>query len=150
MRWARPVRVVGVGSPAGDDAVGWAVIDRLRRAGPHEGVEFHRVQGGERLLDLLDGRGTLVLIDAVRSGGTAGTMYQLAWSDGRLGTSFPGTTHGYGAAAALELAAMLGLLPPCFVLGIEIADAGQGAGLSAAVAAAVPEVVRQVTEGLRG
>jgi hydrogenase maturation protease len=149
MSLPRPVRVVGLGSPAGDDALGWTAVIEMQKAIREEGFEFHRVPGGQGLLDLLDGRGTLILLDAARGGGDPGTIHRLDGFDARLDVLLPGTTHGLGAAAALELAATLGLLPPqVVVFGMEVADLSPGAALSPAVAAALPELVRQVAAEL--
>jgi hydrogenase maturation protease len=145
MSLPRPVRVVGLGSPAGDDAVGWAAVDDLQKAIRKEGIEFHRVPGGQGLLDVLDGRGTLIVIDAARGDGSPGTIHRFDEFAGRLDVLRPGTTHGLGAAAALELAATLRLLPPrVVVFGMEAADLSPGAALSPAVTAALPELVRRV------
>jgi hypothetical protein len=52
-------------------------------------------------------------------------------------------------AAALALAAALGLLPPRVVIyGLEAASREPGAELSADVAAAIPEAVRRIEEEL--
>jgi hydrogenase maturation protease len=151
MTWPRPVRVVGLGSPAGDDALGWEVVGRLReQVGDVDGIEFHRAEGPGRLLDLVDGRGTLVLIDAARSGAPAGTIHHLAWPGASLEPGLSASTHGLDPAAALWLAAALGLLPAqVHVFGVEAAEVGPAAGLSPAVAGALPEVVRQVGDALR-
>ena len=56
MSWPRPIRIVGVGSPLGDDRLGWEAIRNLRERGnlPPD-IELHMLEGGQRLLDLLDG-----------------------------------------------------------------------------------------------
>ena len=72
MTWRPPVRFVGVGSPNGDDAVAWAVVRRVQER--LTGVDCRCLHGGQQLLDLLDGQGTLVLIDAVVSGAPSGTI----------------------------------------------------------------------------
>jgi hydrogenase maturation protease len=145
-----PVRVVGIGSPAGDDALGWEAVARLEGLlRPARGVELYRADSGQRLLDLLDGCGSLLLIDAVRGGGPAGALFRCVWPDARLARLRPGSTHDLGVVAALELAATLGLLPaPVVVFGMEAAEVGPAAGLSPPVAAALPALVRQVADEL--
>jgi hydrogenase maturation protease len=150
MTWPRPVRVVGVGGPAGDDAAAWEVVRRARGEKEWGGeIEFHAVEGGQGLLDVLDGRGTLLLADALAPGVGAGTTLRLEWPDARLGTLRPGTTHHLRPAEALRLAQALGLLPPRVVIW---AVAGESfaprPGLSPAVAAAVPELVRRMVAEL--
>jgi hydrogenase maturation protease len=57
------------------------------------------------------------------------------------------STHVFGVAEAIELARALRQLPPVLVVyGVEGATFEMGAGLSAAVAAVVPQVVAQVRQ----
>lgn len=148
--WARPIRVVGVGSPLGDDAVAWEVIERLRKhqAWPGE-IEFHAVEGGQRLLDVLDGRGSLILIDALAPGGNPGSMLRFTWPSGDLEALRPGSTHDLRPAEALQLAASLGVLPARVIIwGIEGDGFEPQAGISAAVAAAVPKLIESLAAEL--
>jgi hydrogenase maturation protease len=152
MTLPRPVRVVGVGSPHGDDAAGWEVVQWLRqRLAGAPGVEFHLADGGPRCLDLLDGRGTLVLVDALfGDGGSPGTIHRLEWPDERIESLHAGSTHAFRPAEALRLAAALGLLPERVVVcGIEAGGVNPGDGLSPAVAAAIAELVDRLADELR-
>jgi hydrogenase maturation protease len=150
MSWPQPVRVVGLGSPSGDDAAGWEVVKRLREAVPASAdVQLQQEDSPVRLLDLLDGRGTLVVIDAGRCGGATGAVHRFTWPDTRLDALRPASTHGIGITQALGLAAALGLLPPRVVLfAVEAGELRPEAGLSPAVAAALPGLVRQVCDEL--
>lgn len=149
MNWPLPIRVAGVGSPQGDDAVAWAVLRRLReRLGARTDIELHELDGGQRLLDVLDGRGTLVLVDAL-AGEEPGTIHRLEWPDRRVHRMRPGSTHNLCPAEALELAATLGTLPPrVVVFGIEADCFDVGEGLSHALASSVPEAVHQLLKEL--
>jgi hydrogenase maturation protease len=151
MSWPRPIRVVGVGGPLGDDAVAWEVVRQLRRLQDWgRDTELHAVEGGQRLLDVLDGRGTLLLVDALASGGASGTIQRLEWPDPTLETLRPGTTHHLRPTEALQLAATLGLLPPRVVIwGIEGKAFGPDAGLSSGVANAVAELVEHIVVELK-
>jgi hydrogenase maturation protease len=144
-----PIRVVGVGSPHGDDALGWEVVRQLRERNPAaHGIEFLQVDGGQRLLDLLDGRGTLILIDAMVDSGPSGRIERLEWPDRRLEVLAPGSTHALTPAEALQLAAALGVLPPhVVILGItcnppEIGN--QTLDLSSCIASAIPAALEQI------
>lgn len=141
-----PIRVVAIGSAHGDDAVAWHVIEQLRKSSQSHGmIETHRVDGGQRLLDLLDGQGTLVLIDAVRTGGTPGAVYRFDWPDARIESLRPGSTHEVSPAEALRLAQTLGSAPRrVIIFGVEIAEPGPLPGLSPQVRAAVPDAVAAV------
>ncbi len=145
MSLPRPIRLIGVGSPHGDDAVGLEVIRRLRElAVVQAGVELRVAQGGQCLLDHLDGLGSLVVIDAA-AGDRPGTIHRLEWPDPRLQRFRPASTHGLGVAEALDLAAVLGVLPSAVVVfGVEATSLEAGHGLSAPVAAVIPELIERI------
>jgi hydrogenase maturation protease len=142
----RPIRVIGVGSPHGDDAVGLVAVRLLRAAASDGSIEFHAVDSGQRLLDFLDGQGSLILIDALRrESAIAGTIQRLTWPDERIEALHPGSTHALGVPQALQLAEALGQLPKQMVIfAIEIGASVPGEQLSPAVAAALPELVNRV------
>lgn len=140
-------RVIGVGSPHGDDAVGWHIVRGLP---PRPGVEVHALLGWHDLPSVLDGRGWLIIVDACVTGAAPGTISRFGWPDTRLPALRPGSTHGIGPGEALGLAQSLGLLPHRVDLfGVE-ATLATGDRLSAAVAAVVPEAVRLVNEEIAG
>ena len=150
MIWPHPIRVVGVGSPHGDDALAWAVVRDLReQQGLPPEIEFYMVEGGQRILDLLDGRGTLFLVDAVGASTGPGTIHRFEWPDQRVEALRPGSTHDLRPAEALRLAEALGIAPPrVVVFGIEGATIAPQSGLSQAVLAAVPQLVRRLAAEL--
>lgn len=152
MSVAAPIRVIGVGSPLGDDALAWQVVQKAQQEKAWgDKIEFHALEGGQRLLDILDGRGALVMVDALAPPVPPGTIHRLEWPNPRLKALRPGTTHHLSPAEALELADTLGLLPPRVVIWAIAGEAfDPQAGLSSAVAAAVPELVRGVVAELDG
>jgi hydrogenase maturation protease len=145
-----PIRVVGVGSPQGDDAVAWETVRRLRDTRDWgSAIEFHLIEGGQRLLEIFDGRGALFLIDALAPQMPPGTIQRLEWPDERLESLRPGTTHHLRPVEALQLASVLGLLPPRVVIWTMAgACFDPQAGLSPAVADAVPKLVEQIAQEL--
>lgn len=158
---ARPL-VLGVGNRfRGDDGVGPAVLDALagRRAAV-AAADLRELDGEPtRLLDAWAGRRRVVVVDAVRSDpaapdGAAGRLVVLAGADAvdpeRVARWRAGVSgHSAGLAEAIRLAAVLGRLPEeLCIVGVEVAGADEGPGLSPAVAAAVgaaaDEVCRRV------
>lgn len=144
------VRIIGVGSPFGDDRLGWTVAEHLQNA------SFLNAKLRRRIaVAILDRPGALMLahwretddvivIDAMRSASTPGTWRRLALEDLAFST-LPATSHGFGVASALQLARELGNLPRRLCLyGIEIDASWPGPGLSPAVAAAIPVLVREI------
>ncbi len=139
MSWPHPIRLVGVGSPQGDDALAWEVVRNLC-ARPE--IEVYLVEGGQRIFDLLDGCGTLVLVDAITAGTRPGTIHRFEWPDNRVETLRPGSTHDLRPGEALRLAAVLGIAPPrVVVFGMEVESLTARTGLSPAVTAALPRLV---------
>jgi hydrogenase maturation protease len=147
----RPPRVLvlGVGNAyRGDDAVGLVVAQRLQED-PLDGVTVTLTAGeGTALLALWQDTDAVVLVDAVCAGARPGTLQRFAVGTEPLPARFSGvSTHAFGVAEAIELARALRQLPPVLVVyGVEGATFEMGAGLSAAVAAVVPQVVAQVRQ----
>ena len=148
----RPL-VVGVGNELRrDDGVGRHVVRRLRTDRP-SGTDLVEASGdADGLIELWGGRGTVVVVDAVRSPDPPGTLHR--WDPERdpwHPPSAPTSSHGLSLGAAVELARSLGRLPRHLVVhGVTIADVEDGAGLSPAVAAAVPLLVERVRFELAG
>lgn len=145
-----PVRVVCVGSPFGDDAVGLRAAPLLER-------ELDRAQAvvschdrpGVRLLEAMEGAEKLVLVDGVRSGAAVGSLRRIEGDAIFAQLARHTSTHGFGLADALALAMRLGHAPKVMVLhGIEIGAAAPGGAMSAAVEAALPALAEAVRNEL--
>lgn len=153
-----PVLVVGVGNRSrGDDGAG---LDAAVRLGAAAGVPvalLDAIGDGTALLDVWRGAGTVIVLDAMRSGAAPGTVRLLdagvgAGTDHRpaavaamlgAGRALGGSTHGLGVAEAVALGDTLGRLPRrLIIIGIEGTCFDAGADLSPAVERAVGEAVR--------
>ena len=136
------VRVIGVGSAFGDDAVGLAVVEVLaRRQLPAQITVARCERPMPDLLDALDALDEIegiVLVDATRSGAPIGSVRQLCAEE--VTRARATSSHGFGVASALLLAQTLGC-PATRVewVGIEAGPRRWGDPLSAAVAGALPE-----------
>jgi hydrogenase maturation protease len=136
--------VVGIGSPHGDDQLGWVAIDRLS-AGLPEGVIARKARDGIELLEHLDGHDRAILIDAAAPAGRPGTVRSFVWPAVELAEYAPFCTHGLGLVDALRLAETLGRLPPRVTIHtVEAADTLPNAPLGECAAQAVDEVVAAV------
>ncbi|MGA9033324.1 MAG: hydrogenase maturation protease [Sulfuricaulis sp.] len=113
------------------------------------------VESGQIVISILERPGTMLLahwhdagivivIDAVCSGALPGTCFR--FDAGKWAVSgLPASSHGFGVAAALELAHALGDLPSRhLVRGVEIEPSCSGFGLSRAVARVLPAFVREI------
>jgi hydrogenase maturation protease len=141
-----PVRVICVGSPFGDDAVGLRAAALLQDGlDPAQAELSCHDRPGARLVEALNGARKVVLVDGVRSGAAAGALHCLRGEAIFRQLSRHTSTHGFGLADALALAARLGVAPDELVLyGIEIESAAPGAEMSAAVEGALPGLVEAV------
>jgi len=138
----RPGRtlVVGVGERfRQDDGAGPQVVRLLRGRLPPEVELVERVSEMTELIDLWDGAGLAVVVDAMRSGAAAGSLRRLEAPE--LGVVRPEratSSHGLSVVDAYELGAALGRRPERLVVFlIEAGPTGAGDALSRPVADAV-------------
>lgn len=135
---ARDTLVAGVGSFHGDDAAGWSVV-RLLRETAADGAAYIELHTPAELLDAAPPGRRLVVCDACRGLGPAGSLHRMVWPSERLAALRTVTTHALGLVQALELAQTLSRLPAEVVLwAVEIDSAAAGRQLSAVVSAALP------------
>lgn len=146
------VRILGIGSPSGDDQAGWLVVDDLLAGGvqPGEGLAIEKLdRPGATLIPRLENASRVILIDAMQGGGPAGRIRHFdlnGWPGYGGGLS----SHGFGVLDALALARELGSLPPRLdVYGIEIGSAMPGEAPGTAVASAARQLARRIAAELR-
>ncbi|HEY0357368.1 MAG TPA: hydrogenase maturation protease [Mycobacteriales bacterium] len=147
------VLVAGVGNVfLGDDGFGVEVANRLQGVPMPAGVKVadFGIRGIHLAYELLDGYDALILIDAVPRGEEPGSLYVIepdldAITPAGVGGGPVMDAHGMNPEAVLALLAALGgRVDHVRVLGCEPADVSEQMGLSAPVAGAVDEAVRQV------
>jgi hydrogenase maturation protease len=142
------IRVIGIGSPHGDDQVGWRLVKEL---GIPEGpsVRSSLIATPMDLLDTLDGADILVLVDACVAGLSPGTVIVRDWPcdcDER-GTE---SSHGLGVDVVLRLAESLGRLPRRVKLfGVQSSGSEPLAGFGPEVERAWPTIVEQLRKLIR-
>jgi hydrogenase maturation protease len=141
-------RVIAMGqTAAGDDGIGFAVLDRLRRDGVPAGVELLRADEDTALVALLETPHSVVIVDAVL-GSPPGRVVELATAELAASGVTPVSTHGVGVAQAIALAhavAGVDVAPSIRIVGITIErPARYQQGLSPAVAAAIEPAAARV------
>jgi hydrogenase maturation protease len=143
---ASPLVVIGVGNALlADDAIGVHVVEALRaraaRSSDALPAGTRLVDGGTLGADLVGwvhGSRGLVLVDAVRRGGPAGSITILRGDDVAGSRAIDGTP-AEAPGELVALARLMGWLPAeVSLVGIEAADIDLGVRLSAAVRAAIP------------
>lgn len=142
------IKILGIGSPFGDDQAGWRVAEFLKQelfSDPLLTIESHD-RPGVRLIELMNNASTVFLIDAVKSGALPGTIHRLKNNEiYDLNTMI--STHDMGVAQALELGRSLNALPEHIILyGIEIDSVEWNVVISAPVARSIKNVVELIKD----
>ena len=120
----RPL-VIGVGNPdGGDDGIGPAVVEHLRRR--RDDLDTVIVTGDLTVLPLLwRDRDDVVVVDACRTGRSPGSVVTLDPADLEADDAL--SSHGVGVGYAIALGGRLGWLPRRLrVVGIEVGDVMAG------------------------
>lgn len=135
MHQRQSVTLIGIGNAVRhDDAAGLEIVRRLRTHAEAAGIVVHEQEGQMlALLDMWEGADAVVLVDAICSGGVAGSIRRLDATFAPIPARLCGcsSTHALGIGEAVELARALHRLPSRVVLfGVEGRRFGVGEGLS--------------------
>ena len=117
-----PLKIIGIGSPFGDDRVGWYVIECLQHAFKPELQKtlLSCDRPGLRLLTLMKNARKVILIDAIKTGAKVGTVHCFK-GDALFEITACLSTHHLDLAQTLRLAKNLNVLPDeLMIYGIEI------------------------------
>lgn len=116
-------------------------------ASPRVRVVDYGIRGMHLAYDLLDGCDALVLVDAVPNRGAPGALHVFEADHEMLSAGVVLDAHAMDPAAVFASLAALGGTPPyTVVIGCEVERIDEEIGLSAAVAAAVPDAVKAIEE----
>jgi len=144
------VCIIGLGNPLrSDDGVGVRVAEMLSAQPLPDGVEV--LDGGTQglgLVNLLEGRQRVILIDAADVGKPPGEFLRFTLDEANLlGDDQHLSIHAAGLRDALLLAHALKLLPDqVIIFGVQPASLEWGSGLSPQVEAVLPDLVTVVLE----
>lgn len=141
------IKVLGIGSPFGDDQLGWRAIELIKQRNiirTHMSgllyIESYD-RPGVHLLELMARAKTIFLIDAIVIGNTIGTLYRFQnkeIEDLKCLLS----THNMGVAEVLRLGKELNILPDDIIFyGIEINSVNFGQSISLPVESAINQLV---------
>ena len=140
------IKILGIGSPFGDDQAGWKVIENLQKHlihSPHIVLESED-RPGVRLIELMHGFHTVFIIDAVKSGNEVGTIHRFK-NDVILDCQNRFSTHGLSILEAIQLASTLHELPDTLIFyGIEVDTIILDSTLSQRVEEAIKKLVKRL------
>jgi hydrogenase maturation protease len=151
------IKIIGIGqSLRGDDAAGLSAVrlwvEKFHPSALPPGVQVELVElPGIGLLNLLEGARLAILVDAVHSGATPGTIHRLTEDQLEPFNSGSGSAHGWGVAETLTLGRQLtpySLPPEIILIGIEAGQLELGVALSAEVEASLPQVAQLIEESI--
>ncbi len=143
--------IVGIGSPHGDDQLGWRVAERLALDLAATEIDVRTARSAGELLDWLDGVERLIVCDACQSQGAPGAVHCWGWPAAELCLARSSSSHDLGLPSALALADELGRLPGVVtVVAVEEQQHAAAAEMSPVVAASVPRVVELILRELNG
>lgn len=140
--------IVAIGSPHGDDQLGWQIADRLADSvGPSTIV--YKAASPIELLNCIDKTDELVICDACRAEGEVGTVQRWNWPTDAIETCRFSGTHDLPLPATLELANQLGRLPQRVTIwGVNIGGTAPAADVSPEISAVIPKVAQQIIQTL--
>jgi hydrogenase maturation protease len=138
------LRIAGLGSPHGDDQLGWAAVERIRLM-LGESIATHKVGGGAGLIDLFEESDDVIIIDAAAPAGCPGRLTRFEWPCDAVHEADLVSTHGLDLVAALRLAERLGVLPRRVrIFAIEAFEVAPGHPLSPAAERGLEEAVAEI------
>ncbi len=144
------IKVLGIGSPFGDDQVGWKVVDSLQTSYCDPRITIKKLDRPHlRLLDEIGDAEIVYIIDAMKSGGLPGEIRRLTLDDINT-VNLQISTHDFGVIQSLQLAAALNQLPKQVILfGIEIGEISQNDTLSEGIHHAISKTATKLIDELQ-
>jgi len=115
------IKVIGIGSPFGQDQLGWQVVNQLQQTFVDQSNNYRHIsfiqsdRPGLRLLDLIKGTDMAILVDAIEKKGCTGQIFKLERTE-LLNSDQPLSSHAVGVSETLSLGEVLGDLPEELVL----------------------------------
>lgn len=143
-----PMLFFGIGSPQGDDQVGWLVAQTLSRRALAD-LEVRTASTPADLLEPSSNRECLIVCDACRSSYPIGTIHRLVWPSSRFLQLQWSSTHDLDLPGILQLASKLRWLPDrVIVWAIEIGSASLGTPVSDSMRRLVESIADHIIHSL--
>jgi hydrogenase maturation protease len=151
MTEVKDILILGIGNLLlKDEGIGVHVVERLKEMPLPEHVEV--LDGGTSGLDLVDfieGRKKLIVIDAVNAGENPGTLYRLTEENLDIKPKAITSFHEIDFLDALHMSEVVNSKPEeIVVIGIEPKDMSSGLELSPEIEERIPEIIKLVMKEL--
>ena len=142
--------IVGIGSPHGDDAVGWMIADRLRCEFDPGEVRVEKASSPIQSLDWIDEIDRIIFCDACHGLGASGEMRRWIWPSSDLASVSWSGTHDFSLVASLQLAERLERLPKQVIIwAVETAGGTDVHTMSPEIGNAVPRLAEAIADDVR-
>lgn len=141
--------IVGLGNPLmSDEGLGITIIEKLERDFKLPSHIFLLDGGtaGYALIDYVKGFEKIIIIDAVKGGRTAGTIYRFTSEEVISQPALKLSGHQIDLAEVLNLAEKLGELPETILIGVEPDKLDYSLELTPKVAASVDSVITTILD----
>ena len=140
--------VAGIGSPHGDDQVGWEIAKLIRNS-DNDLVSVRLARTPDDLLNWMDEFTQLVICDACQGSGSVGSFHRWKWPCKQLESIRWSGTHNVSLPAVLALGEQLGKLPVSVCIwGIEVEQTHPAHSMSEAVQAGAVAVAERICKEL--
>lgn len=148
MKHHSQILITGIGSPHGDDQVGWEIAKLIQKRNS-DFVDVRLARTPDDLLDWMEGMKQLVICDACQGAGDIGSYHHWEWPSDQLETMKWSGTHNISLPIVLALAEELGRLPTSVrIWGVEIAQTQPGRSISVSVEAGAVFVAETICQEL--
>jgi hydrogenase maturation protease len=147
------ILILGIGNILlKDEGIGVHVVNRLKEMNLPENVEV--LDGGTaglELVDFIENREKLIVIDAVKAGDKPGTIYRLTESNLKIKPKAIMSFHEIDFLDALYLSEVMKTNKPkeTVVIGIEPKDMSDGLELSPEIEERIPKIIDVVMKELK-
>ncbi len=146
----KDIKVIGIGSPFGDDRLGWEAAKQLQQQESLQQLPLEIKildRPGLRLLDEFHPQQTVLLIDAIQTHHCVGHLHCLE-KEALFALPSPASSHAIGIAETLKMAEALNMLPEQLLLfAIEIsADLPAHGEISATINKQIPILVSVIVD----
>jgi len=144
--------ILGVGNLLlSDEGVGVHVINKMMDM--HFPPDIELIEGGVdglRLMNLVVGVDRLIVIDAVKGGGSPGSIYKFRPEEfvTRTDTSKL-SVHQVGILEVIRLSGLVGKLPETTIIGVEPKSIEMGMELTPKIQSKVPRIIELVLDELK-